>query len=355
MHQQTCYHLIPEGNSSEDDMVRRLPPLNSLRAFEAAARHLSFAKAADELSVTPAAISHQVKALEDHLGMRLFHRRNRAVDLTEAGRAALPKLREGFDQLADAIERVRAFKGIGTLEISAAPSLASRWLTPRLHRFIAAHPDIDVRITASSSLIDVRDDARSVGRAAPVASPTEEADIAIRFGTGRYPGFRADQLLPVSVTAMCSPRLINGEHPLRTPDDLRHHTLLKDDAAYFAEDGLDWDVWLKAAGASGVDTSRGLQFSHSALALEAAADGLGVVLGNPMLAAADLAAGRLVIPFALSLPSSFAYYLVSAEECCDRPDVVAFRDWLRAEAADESASSGEGSVTDRIAADTANF
>jgi LysR family glycine cleavage system transcriptional activator len=332
-------------------MVRRLPPLNALRAFEAAARHLSFVKAAEELSVTPAAISHQVKALEDLLGMRLFHRRNRAVDLTEVGRAALPKLREGFDQLADAIERVRALKGIGTLEISAAPSLAARWLTPRLQRFIAAHPDIDVRISASSSLIDVRDDARSVGRA-PVASPTEEADLAIRFGTGRYPGFRADKLLPVSVTAMCSPRLLDGEHPLRTPEDLKHHTLLKDDAAYFAADTPDWDVWLKAAGASDLDTSRGLQFSHSALAPEAAADGLGVVLGNPMLAVSDLAAGRLVIPFALSLPSTFAYYVVCADENCDRRDVAAFRDWLRAEAADEGVGSSQASIAEGIAADT---
>jgi LysR family glycine cleavage system transcriptional activator len=330
-------------------MVRRLPPLNSLRAFEAAARHLSFAKAADELSVTPAAISHQVKALEDHLGVRLFHRRNRAVDLTELGRAALPKLRAGFDQIAEAIERVRALEGIGTLDISAAPSLAARWLTPRLQRFIALHPDVDVRISASSTLIDVRDDARSVGRA-PVASPTEEADIAIRFGTGHYPGFKADKLLPVAVTAMCSPRLLTGEHPLRSPEDLQHHTLLKDDAAYFAEEVPDWDVWLKAAGANEVDTSRGVQFSHSALALEAAADGMGVVLGNPMLAAADLAAGRLVIPFAVSLPSAFAYHVVCAEENCNRRDVAAFREWLCAEAAEEGSVSGQASVAEGVAA-----
>ena len=164
-----------------------------------------------------------------------------------------------------------------------------------------------------------------------IANPSEDADIAIRFGSGVYPGFRADKLLSVTVTAMCSPRLLDGEHPLRIPIDLRHHALLKDDAVYFAAQG-DWDVWLQAAGAGDIDTSRGAHFSHSALALEAAADGLGVVLGNPMLAAPELATGRLVIPFEIHLPSTFAYYVVCAEPSCDRPEVLAFRDWLLAEA-----------------------
>lgn len=316
-------------------MDRRLPPLNALRAFEAGARHLSFVKAADELNVTPAAISHQVKALEEHLGVRLFRRRNRAIELTELGQACLPKLREGFDCLAAAIERVRAHERIRTLAISVAPSLAARWLTPRLHRFVAAHPDIDVRIRASTSLIDVQDKGFGGGRE-QIASPTEDADIAIRFGTGVYPGFRADELLSVSVTAICSPRLLGGEHPLRRPDDLQHHMLLKDDVVYFAAETPDWDVWLRAAGASDMDTSRGLRFSHATLALEAAVDGLGVALGNPVLAASELAAGRLVIPFELSLPSTFAYHVVCAEATCDRPEVVAFCDWLRAEADERS-------------------
>jgi len=312
-------------------MTRRLPPLNSLRVFEAAARHLSFAKAALELNVTPGAISHQVKTLEGYLGIKLFRRRNRAIELTLSGEAFLPKLRDGFDSLADAVERILAQQKVATLAISTAPSLAVRWLTPRLAHFVAAHPDIDVRITASTSLIDVRGDAPASNRES-VANPTEDTDIAIRFGTGLYPGFRAEKLLPVSVTAMCSPRLLDGERGLRSPSDLQHHALLKDDAVYFAAETPDWDVWLEAAGASGIDTSRGVHFSHSVLALDAAADGLGVVLGNPMLAAPDLAAGRLVIPFETRLPSAFAYYVVCSEASCDRPDILAFRGWLRAEA-----------------------
>jgi len=311
-------------------MARRLPPLNALRAFEAAARHLSFARAAEELNVTPGAISHQVKALEVHLGVELFHRRNRTIELTHSGEACLPKVREGFDSLADAVERLLAREKIATLAISAAPFLAARWLTPRLQHFVTAHPDIDVRITASTSLIDVRNDGSS-GREM-IANPTEDADVAIRFGTGVCPGFRAEKLLPVSVTAMCSPRLLDGEHPLRSPIDLQHHALLKDDAVYFAGETSDWDVWLQAAGAGDIETSRGVRFSHSALALEAAVDGLGVVLGNPMLAASDLAAARLVIPFETRLPSTFAYYVVCGEASCDRPDILAFRGWLRAEA-----------------------
>ncbi len=310
---------------------RRLPPLKALRVFEAAARHLSFAKAALELNVTPGAISHQVKALEAYLGVKLFHRRNRTIELTHSGEACQPKLRDGFDSLAEAIERVLAQKKIATLAISAAPLLAARWLTPRLQHFVAAHPDIDVRITASTALIDVRGDGTLSGREL-IAYPTEDTDIAIRFGTGQYPGFRADKLLSVSVSAMCSPHLLDGEHPLRSPIDLQHHSLLKDDAVYFAGKPSDWDVWLQAAGAGDIDTSRGVRFSHSALALEAAADGLGVVLGNPMLAAPDLAAGRLIVPFETQLPSTYAYYVVCAEASCDRPDILAFRGWLRAEA-----------------------
>lgn len=317
-------------------MGRRLPPLGPLRAFEAAARHSSFARAAEELNVTPGAISHQVKALEGYLGTALFRRRNRAIELTAAGEACLPKLREGFDSLAAAIERVPT-RGQATLAISAAPSLAARWLTPRLQHFVAAHPDVDVRISASTSLIDVRGDWSS-SDLGTITNPTEDADIAIRFGSGLYPGFHADKLLPVSVTAMCSPRLFDGEHPLRSPSDLQHHALLKDDAVYFAGEG-DWDVWLHAAGAGDIDTSRGVHFSHSALALEAAADGLGVVLGNPMLAAAELEAGRLVIPFEIHRPSTFAYYVVCAEASCDRPDVLAFRTWVHAEAESSLAAS----------------
>lgn len=307
-----------------------LPPLNALRAFEAAGRHASFKNAAKELHLTPAAISHQVRALEEYLGVQLFRRRNRALELTEAAKVCLPKLREGFDCLSEAMERLRAGEQTRILEVQAAPTLAAKWLMPRLHRFIAAHPDIDVRISAATRLIDFvrKDPAGDVEQNLPVG----DDDLCIRFGTGDYPNFRVDKLFPVSITPMCSPRLLQGERALRQPDDLRHHTLLHDDATYLHGGGSNWEAWLKAAGVDSVDTARGMRFSQTALALEAAADGSGAVLATPIMAASDLASGRLVIPFALSLPSDFAYYVVCAEANRDRPAVNMFRDWLLQEA-----------------------
>jgi len=310
--------------------IVRLPPLNALRAFETAARHLSFAMAAKELHVTPAAISHQVKGLEEHLGHRLFRRLKRGLELTRAGQILLPKLSEGFTRLADAIEDMRGLDEEGTLSVSAATSFATRWLAPRLHRFVGAHPELDVRINASTRLIDPSRDEAGAGDAL-AGSPVEDADIVVRFGTGDYPGFRVDQLLPVSVTPMCSPRLAAGEHPLRTPADLKHHVLIHDNVSYDDGRGL-WDAWFEAAGMPGIDTSHGLRFSHAMLALEAAADGMGVALSMPVLAGSDLASGRLVAPLKLSLPLKFGYYIVSGADTAERADVAAFRDWLLAEA-----------------------
>jgi LysR family glycine cleavage system transcriptional activator len=310
--------------------ILRLPPLNALRAFEAAARHLSFAMAAKELHVTPAAISHQVKGLEEHLGHRLFRRLKRGLELTRAGQLLLPKLSEGFTRLGDAVEEMRGLDAEGTLSVSAATSFATRWLAPRLHRFVGAHPELDVRINASTRLIDPgRDEAG--GGDALAGSPVEDADIVVRFGTGDYPGFRVDQLLPVTVTPMCSPRLVSGEHPIRTAADLKHHVLIHDNVIYDDGRGL-WDAWFEAAGIPGADTSHGLRFSHAMLALEAAADGMGVALSMPVLAGSDLASGRLVAPLKLALPLKFGYYIVSGADTAERSDVVAFRDWLLAEA-----------------------
>jgi LysR family glycine cleavage system transcriptional activator len=315
----------------QESPSRRLPPLNALRAFEAAARHLSFALAARELHVTPAAISHQVKGLEEHLGTALFRRLARGLELTRAGRACLPGLSEGFDRMADAVEQVRALENARVLAVSAAPSFATRWLAPRLHRFVGAHPHLDVRINASTQLIDPsKGDAQHDGEVGN--STLDDADIAIRFGSGDYPGFRVDKLLAASVTPVCSPQLLKGERPLREPADLKHHVLIHDNVS--SDDGRAlWQVWLEAAGVEGVDVSHGLRFNHAMLALEAAADGLGVALGMPVLAAADLAAGRLVQPFELVLPLRFGYYAVSTSQASSRPDVAAFRDWLLAEAA----------------------
>lgn len=315
-------------------MLYRLPPLNALKAFEAAARHLSVKKAAGELNVTPAAVSHQIRALEEYLGVQLFHRLNRALELTDAARACLPKLREGFDCLLKAVEVLRSQKGMGTLTVSAAPSFAARWLMPCLHRFFEAHPEVEVRLSA-------RLRQASAGRKGTVAERATidawlaDSDVAILYGRGDYPGFRVDKLLALTVTPICSPRLVTGPSPLTRPEDLRHHMLLHDDTGDVYDGESFWDVWLKAAGVTDVDVSHGPHFSHAVLAFEAAIEGVGVVATMPVLAAADLHAARLVTPFALRVPLASAYYLVSSEAATARPAVAAFREWLLAEAARE--------------------
>jgi LysR family glycine cleavage system transcriptional activator len=313
-------------------MPNRLPPLNALKAFEAAARHLSVKRAAGELNVTPAAVSHQIRALEEYLGVQLFHRLNRALELTDAARACLPKLREGFDCLIKAVEVLRAQKGTGTLTVSSAPSFAARWLMPRLHRFFEAHPEVDVRLSARVRQVSAGGKG-TVAERATIDAWLADSDVAILYGRGDYPGFRVDKLLALTVTPICSPRLITGPSPLTRPEDLRHHMLLHDDTGKFYDGESFWDVWLKAAGVTDVDTSRGPRFSHAVLAFEAAIEGLGVVTTMPLLAAADLHAARLVTPFALRVPLVSAYYLVSSEAATTRPAVAAFRKWLLAEAA----------------------
>ncbi|MFQ5985343.1 MAG: transcriptional regulator GcvA [Alphaproteobacteria bacterium] len=298
-------------------MARRLPPLNALRAFEAAARHLSFTRAADELYVTHAAISHQVKALEERLGVELFRRLNRSVRLTDAGQAYLPVVRDAFDRIAEATERLRASDTTGALTVSTTHSFAVRWLVSRLGAFREKHPDIDVRLTPSLHLVDFA---------------REEVDVAVRYGRGGWPGLRADRLLTLTVFLLCSPRLLEGRYPLRTPKDLRYHTLLHDDL------GEDWRPWLLAAGVDGVDPTRGPRFHGASLVLQAAVEGQGVALTHSALAAADLAAGRLVKPFDISLPTDFAYYVVCPEASAERPKVAAFREWLLAEARGEEAA-----------------
>ncbi|MBI4207965.1 MAG: LysR family transcriptional regulator, partial [Betaproteobacteria bacterium] len=198
----------------------RLPPLNALKAFEAAARHLSVKRAAAELNVTPAAVSHQIRTLEEYLGVQLFHRYNRALELTDAARACLPKLREGFDCLLKAVEVLRAQKGTGAFTVSAAPSFAARWLMPRLHRFFQAHPEVDVRVSARMRQVS-EGGKGTVAERATIDAWLADSDIAILYGRGDYPGFHVDKLLPLTVTPICSPRLITGQSPLTRPEDLR--------------------------------------------------------------------------------------------------------------------------------------
>ncbi len=298
-------------------MTRRIAPLGALRAFEAAARHLSFTKAAAELNVTPAAISHQIKALEEYSGVQLFHRRTRALLLTDTGKAALPTLRDGFDLLATASATLRTDRDSGILTVSAAPSIAAKWLVTRLDRFRALEPDIDIRLDATDRL---RDFAR------------DGVDIAIRYGSGNYPGMSVRQLFATRVHPVCSPAFLEDHPTLRAPQDLAGRTLLHIDWATQEESWPSWKMWLLAAGVIGVDPARGPRFNDIAMALQAAVEGHGIALVSDVLASDDMAAGRLVRLFDLSVPVTFGYYVVCPPDKAEVPKVKRFCDWLCAEA-----------------------
>jgi LysR family glycine cleavage system transcriptional activator len=294
-----------------------LPPLSALRAFEAAARLQSFSKAADELRVTPAAISHQIHALEEDLGVSLFNRRNRAVELTTSARMLLPGLTEAFAGIQNSVRRLRSHNDTGTLNVTASPSFAGKWLVQRLHRFQEQHPQVDVRISATDTMVDLT---------------RGDFDIAIRYGTGRYPGLAVELLMSNEVFPACSPALLRDGPPLETPADLRHHALIHDQQVDRDPLAPTWSMWLRAAGVDGADAAHGLSFNNNVLALEAALAGHGVTLAYSTTAAADLTAGRLIRLFSLSLPDNFAYYIATAPGALERPKVKAFRDWLRQEA-----------------------
>jgi len=290
-------------------LPRKLPPLNALRAFEAAARHLSFKRAAAELHVTQAAVSHQVRALERQLGLALFVRLHRALRLTPAGARYLPPLRDAFDQLD------RATRGLRTrapaaprLVLSVVPSFGAIWLVPRLGRFRTRHPEIDLVVLSSAELVDFARD--------PV-------DVGVRFGPGRYRGVRADLLFAEEYFPVASPKLARS---LRRPADLRRHTLLHD------ETHNEWRSWLASAGVSGVDAERGVVFSDSSQLVAAAAAGQGVALARSLLAEPYLRSGGLARPFAGMLPAEYAYFVVCAEERAGEPPIRAFREWIVSEA-----------------------
>ena len=309
-------------------MIYRLPSLNALRVFEAAARHLSFKEAANELSITQAAVSHQIKGLEEYLGVELFRRAGRGVQLTEAARACLPRLREGFDSIAAAVETMRERAAETDLLITAPPVFTARWLMPRLADFAKREPKIELRVFASSKMVD----------AGALDSPTlvsgldlreDVSGVEIHLGVGHYPGYRADHLFGVSMTAVANPDVVKGKPPLRTPADLAHQTLLHDDAMELVAGGNAWLRWLQNAGvADRVDASHGPRFSSNILALEAASQKLGVALALRPLVDADLQSGRLCAPFEVEMKPQSAYYLVCPEVVADRPAVAAFRKWL---------------------------
>lgn len=295
-------------------------PLNALRAFESAARHLNFSRAADELSVTPGAVSQQIRILEDTVGAPLFRREARGLVLTDPARAAHPLLREGFERLAEASALLREPPRRRQVAISVAPSFASKWLMPRMDDFHAAHPDVEVWISADMEPADLNEGA---------------VDLAVRYGPGDYPGYIVERLLTETVLPVCAPALMRGEHPIRRPADLIHHSLLHD----MSDDGdpgrPDWPMWLKARGVRHPDPRRGSRFSQSGLLIEAAAAGRGVALARHTLAQADLASGRLVAPFPDGSQSvGYAYFLVQPRARPASLSTQAFVGWLRRQAVD---------------------
>ena len=296
----------------------RLPPLNALRAFEAAARLESFARAADELAVTPGAISQQIRTLEEHVGAQLFVREGRGLSLTEAGRAAANAASDAFETLERAVSLMRQPLQRRALTVSVAPSFAGKWLAPRLHRFQADHPGVEVWIAATSERVDL-----SAGA----------ADLGIRYGPGGDMTLNEEMLLPEEVLPVCSPDLLRDGPRLATPRDLDGQTLLHDTSPESEVDGADWVSWLKARNIRGVDTAGGVRFNQSALVIDAAVAGRGVALAKRALAQNDLASGRLVALFADGTsPVRSAYQIVTARNRPLSADAEAFIAWLRAEA-----------------------
>jgi len=287
--------------------MRKLPPLNALKAFEAAARHLSFTRAADELYVTQAAVSHQVKGLEEFLGVQLFLRRNRSLLLTPEGQTYYLELKEIFDHIVQATDRVKFASQRGSLTISLPPSFAILWFVPRLSRFREAYPDIDVRIRA----VDEVD-----------GSLTDDVDVAIYYGAGKWPGLRAYKLHNEYLIPVCSPLLLGGTKPLREPRDLLNHTLLHD------ETRNAWKDWFKLVGIDKDKGDNGPIFSHSNLALKAAVHGQGIALANNVLVKPEIDAGHLIQIFPEALPRQKSFYLVCRDSQSEVGKIATFRNWL---------------------------
>jgi LysR family glycine cleavage system transcriptional activator len=290
-------------------MPDRLPPLTALRAFEAAARHMSFARAADELFVTPAALSYQIKALETEVGQPLFRRLNRAVELTEAGRALVPGTADAFATLGAAWRNVQRLTNTGVLTVTAGPAFTSKWLAPRMYDFAQAHPEIELRFAAGLKVADFDRD---------------EVDVAIRFGLPPGPELFSDRLNEEFVLPMMTPQLAAE---LTQPADLAHATLIHDGSLHSFQQAPDWQMWCNATGIE-IDTSHGPHFSQADHALDAAMAGAGVVLGRVSLATRALEAGRLVAPFEIGLITAPQFRFVCPIGHEARPHVAAFKDWV---------------------------
>ncbi len=316
---------------TESDPHVPMPSLNALRAFEAAGRHLSFKAAAEELNVSPSAIGHLISGLEENLGSKLFHRLNRTVELTREGDLLLPGLSAGFRRLTSTVSDFRRRDREIPLIVSVEPSFATKWLMPRLENFRALYPDVTIRIDPTHALADLQNG---------------DVDLAIRFGAGEFPGVEIDTLYPnQEIIAVCSPELRQGKLPLGKPEDLERHTLIhrpSEPSRY----NLSWDRWFRAAGIEGVRQKTALVVGYEDFAVLAAIQGQGVTLATSLLAADDLAAGRLVKLFDVSYRTRFGYYLVTTEEKLQNPNVAAFREWILGLIAKEQATDDYSVLTD---------
>ena len=297
--------------------LAKLPPLNSLKVFDAVVRHMSFSQAAAELYVTPAALSYQIKQLEEFLGVRLFNRLNRSIELTSHGKLIYPGIRQAFEQLSHTMHLLQQKRSGDVLVVSAGPAFTSKWLVPRLYRFLAKHPEIDARMSASLTLSNLKID---------------DVDVAVRFGMGSYQDCRTIKLFDDYITPLCSPDFLDKRGPL-TISGLSKETLIYDDSHIGQKFSIaNWQDWFKGVGVANFSPQvRGLHFNIADHALSAAVNGTGVVLGRKMLAKSDLDAGRLVMPFEYKIKVDFAYYALCLESRVNEPHIKAFMDWLKAE------------------------
>jgi LysR family glycine cleavage system transcriptional activator len=300
--------------------MRFLPGTGSLKVFEAAGRHLNFTRAAQELNVTPAAISHQIKELEDQIGQRLIERTSRSMRLTDAGHILHAAVSDALAGLNRALLRLDKSRDQARLKVSASTSIAAKWLVPRLDDYMKLHPGIEIQL-------DVSDRVRDFDR--------DDIDAAIRFGNGNYPDARADRLFDNTIFPVCSPALLASKRPLKQPRDLLQHRLIHVEWSGQGITWPNWRMWMLAAGVADFNETRGLHLDNSSLALQAAIEGQGVALGDSSLVSDDLAAGRLVQPFALTIkgPPQFAYYVISPAATQDDTLIRSFREWILGEAA----------------------
>jgi len=297
-------------------MSRTSPPLNPLRTFEAAGRRLNFSLAADELNVTPGAVSRQIKVLEDFIGLPLFERGHREVRLTQAGEAYLSAITDAFDRIEAATRRVTERRQRRSLHIWCSMTFAMRWLVPRLPAFHRDFPDRDVLFTTSLRQVDFS---------------SGDVDVAMRLGPGNWPGVVAHELVRTELTPVCSPALIATRGPLNRVEDLAGHTLLQS-----IHRPNDWKFWLRAAHVNVIDADHGAKFESSSLAYQAAIEGMGIAMGQRALIADDLALRRLVAPFDLVVEDQTGFYLLYPEQTAQAPHLTVFRDWVLEEARKDS-------------------